>query len=91
MHQLVNYYIINKYFSFFYLCSVCCLHDTLDDKTEITLFSNIILSKYQEILKARKDQKLKYSIVELPVVPDNIHGYHIMICLGRFTIKKKAC
>ena len=73
-----------------YLGSVCCFHDTLDDKSDVVLFNNSSLSKCQEILKARRDQKLKYSTTELPEVPDNNLGYHMMPCYGRFTALSKS-
>ena len=78
-----------SYVRFSYLGSICCFYDTLGDKSHVVLFNNSSLSKCQEILKARRDQNLKYSIVELPEVPDNIHGYHIP-CYRRFTALSKS-
>ena len=61
----------------------------MGDKNDVVLFNNSSLSKCQEILKVRRDQNLKYSTVELPEVPDNIHGYH-MPCYRRFTALSKC-
>ena len=89
MYLYIYIYYIYIYFVFSYLGSLCCFHDILGDKSDVTLFNNSSLSKCQEILKARRDQNLKYSTVELPEVPDNIHGYHIP-CYRRFSVLSKS-
>ena len=58
-----------------YLSSIFCFNDKTDYKSDIVLFNNSSLSNCQKILKARRDQKLKYSTVGLPELPDIIHGY----------------
>ena len=78
-----------SYVRFSYEGSACSFHDTLGDKSDVVLFNNSSLSKCQEILKARRDQNHKYSTVELPEAPDNIHGYH-MPCYRRFTALSKS-
>ena len=61
----------------------------MGNKSDVVLFNNSSLSKRQEILKARRDHNLRYSTVELPEAPDNIHGYH-MPCYRRFTALSKS-
>ena len=71
------------------LGKTCCLHDGEGEKNgAITLFNKHILVKCKEILIVRKEQKLKYSNIELPIEVDCFNGFHID-CYRKFTALSK--
>lgn len=63
-------------------CAICVI--CMKKGQNILKFTEIMLTKCQAILKIRQSNSLSFDDVVLPLIPNDIQGYHVA-CYRKYT------